>query len=78
MPAVDHDLRIAQRMLSGDTALGRWLAQEREALCAELGRKPTQREFADHAVARLRIDPQVRAMAVEAARQATAAVRDEA
>jgi hypothetical protein len=40
------------------------------SLSAHLGREPTQREFTDHTLDRLRADPRVRAMAMEAAKQA--------
>jgi hypothetical protein len=46
----DHDLKLAKRMIRPDGELGRWLARERQALCASLGRDPTRREFAEHAI----------------------------
>jgi hypothetical protein len=46
---------------------------ERERLSAALGREPTAHEFAEHVLERLHADQKIRAMAVEAARQATAA-----
>jgi hypothetical protein len=70
---MDDDLKIARRMVRPDSELGRWLANEREALHAQLGREPTRHEFAEHALGRLRADPAVRAMAVEAVKAAEAA-----
>jgi hypothetical protein len=69
----DDDIAIAKRMINPSGALGRWLAREREALCAALGREPTDREFAEHALKRFCADPQVREMAIEAARRAAIA-----
>jgi hypothetical protein len=40
-----------------------------------LGREPTQREFAEHALKRFCADAEVRAMAVAAARRAATAVQ---
>jgi hypothetical protein len=73
----DDDLKLARRMVSSDTELGRWLARERDALCAALGREPTACEFVEHALGRFHADPRVRAMAVAAAREAEAAATED-
>jgi hypothetical protein len=69
----DDDIKLARRMIRVDGALGQWLAREKELLRATLGREPTQREFAEHALKRFCADAAVRAMAIEAARRAEAA-----
>jgi hypothetical protein len=69
----DDDIKLARRMIRVDGAFGQWLKRERESLSAALGREPTQREFAEHALKRFCADAAVRAMAVEAARRAAAA-----
>jgi len=70
---MDDDLKLARRMVSEATELGRWLAGERRALCDALGHEPTRGEFAAHAIGRLRADPRLRAMAIEAMKEASAA-----
>jgi hypothetical protein len=66
----DDDIKLARRMINPDGALGQ--SREREGLCARLGREPTSREFAEHALRRFCADAEVRAMAIDAARQAAA------
>jgi hypothetical protein len=63
-PMDEDDLKIARRMVSEDTELGRWLRRGREALCASLGREATSHEFAEHALERLHVDPEVRGKAI--------------
>jgi hypothetical protein len=67
----DDDLKIAKRMVSPDGELGQWLARERLSLSASLGREPSQREFADHALKRFCADAEVRRKAIEAAKRAS-------
>jgi hypothetical protein len=46
--------------------LGQWLARERQALFAVLGREVTRREFLEHSLERYRADPHARAVAIAA------------